>query len=73
MRNSSEIRLQRVVAYTCATLFALFSFTFIAFYQAPLLEMMYNHVATGKLEYNNVVVAGVITAFLTLLAVWLCR
>lgn len=73
MRNSSEIRLQRVVAYTCATLFALFSFTFIAFYQAPLLEMMYNHVATGKLEYNNVVVAGVITAFLTLLAVWLNR
>ena len=73
MRNSSEIRLQRVVAYTCAILFALFSFTYIAFYQAPLLEMLYNHVATGKLEYNSIVVAGIVTAFLTVLAVWMNR
>ena len=71
MRNNSEKRLQRVVAYTCATLFALFSFTFIAFYQAPLLEMLYDHVATGKLEYNNMIVAAVITLFLTLLSLWL--
>jgi hypothetical protein len=73
MRNNNERRLQRVVAYTCATLFSLFSFVYIACYQAPLLEMLYNHVATGKLEYNSAVVAAVITAFLTVLAVWLNR
>ncbi|MBR5456039.1 MAG: hypothetical protein IKU76_03695 [Bacteroidaceae bacterium] len=73
MRNNSEIRLQRVVAYYCATLFALFSFSFMAFYQAPLLEMLYDHVATGKLEFNAFVVSAVVTAFLTLLAIWLNR
>jgi hypothetical protein len=73
MRNSSEIRLQRVVAYFCATLFSLFSFVFIACYQAPLLEMLYNHVATGKLEFNAMIVAAILTSVLTLLAVWLNR
>ena len=52
-----------MVAYTCATLFSLFSFVYIACYQAPLLEMLYNHVATGKLEYNSAVVAAQIVNF----------
>ena len=73
MRNSSEKKLQRVVAYFCATLFALFSFVFVAFYQAPLLEILYDHVATGKLEYNSIIVATIITVVLTLMALWLNR
>lgn len=71
MRNNSEKRLQRVVATVCATLFAVFSFLFVAVYQAPLLEALYNEVATGKLNYNPYLVGGVVSLVLTLMAVWL--
>lgn len=73
MRNKEEKRLQRVVALFCATLFALFSFLFVAVYQSPLLEALYDHVATGKLDYNGYLVAAVISPLLTLLALWLNR
>lgn len=73
MRNKEEKRLQRVVAYLCATLFAVFSFFFVAIYQSPLLEALYDHVATGKLEYNGYLVAAIISPLLTLLAAWLNR
>ena len=73
MRNKEEKRLQRVVALFCATLFVLFSFLFVAVYQSPLLEALYDHVATGKLDYNGYLVAAVISPLLTLLALWLNR
>lgn len=73
MRNSGEIRLQRVVATVCATLFAVFAFLFVAVYQAPLLEAFYNEVATGKLGYNPWLVGGVVSLLLTVLALWLNR
>lgn len=73
MRNSGEIRLQRVVATVCATLFAVFAFLFVAVYQAPLLEAFYNEVATGKLDYNPWLVGGVVSLLLTVLALWLNR
>lgn len=73
MRNSGEKRLQRVVATVCATLFAVFAFSFVALYQAPLLEAFYNEVATGKLAYNQWLVGGVVSLLLTLLALWLNR
>ena len=73
MRDSGEKRLQRVVATVCATLFAVFAFLFVAVYQAPLLEAFYNEVATGKLSYNPWLVGGVVSALLTVLAVWLNR
>lgn len=73
MRNKEEKRLQRVVALFCATLFTLFSFLFVAVYQSPLLEALYDHVATGKLDYNGYLVAAVISPLLTLLALWLNR
>ena len=71
MRSSGEKRLQRVVSYFCGTLFALFTFFFVAESQASQLEVLYDFVATGKLDYNNYVVAVIVTAVLTLLSVWL--
>ena len=71
MRNSEEKRLQRVVATVCATLFAVFSFLFVAVHQAPLLEAFYNKIATGKLKYNPYLVGGAISLALTVLALWL--
>ena len=73
MRNNEERRLQRVVAYSCATLFALFSFFFIAKYQAALLELLYDNLATGKLGFSPYVAGAVVSVALTLLAVWLNR
>lgn len=73
MRNKEEIRLQRVVALFCATLFALFSFSFVARFQAPLLELFYDHVSTGKLQFNAYVVGAVVSLVLTSLALWLNR
>jgi hypothetical protein len=73
MRNKDEIRLQRVVAFLCATLFVVFSFFFVSHYQSPLIELLYDHVATGKLEYNGYVVGAILTVLLTLFAVWLNR
>lgn len=73
MRNKEEIRLQRVVMALCAILFAVFSFLFVAKSQSVLLELLYEKVATGKLQYNAYVVGGVISAFLTIFALWLNR
>lgn len=73
MRNKDEIRLQRVVMALCAILFATFSFLFIAKYQSPLLELMYEKVSTGKLQYNGYVLGACVTIMLTLLALWLNR
>ena len=71
MRNKEEIRLQRVVASFCAALFALFSFFFVAKFQAPLLELLYDHVSTGRLQYNAYIVGGIVSVGLTMLALWL--
>ncbi|MBO7302057.1 MAG: hypothetical protein J6U58_05040 [Bacteroidaceae bacterium] len=71
MRNKEEVRLQRVVATVCATIFACFSFFFVAIYQSPLIELVYDKYATGKLDYNNYVVGGTFSILLTLLALWL--
>lgn len=73
MRSVSEKRMQRTVALICATLFVAFSFTYISLYKAPLLEALYDHVATGKLDYNPYIAATIITATLTTLAIWLNR
>ena len=71
MRNKEEIRLQRVVMALCAILFAVFSFLFVAKSQSVLLELLYDEVATGKLQYNAYIVGGVISAVLTIFALWL--
>ena len=71
MRNKEEIRLQRVVVALCAILFAVFSFLFVAKSQSVLLELLYDKVATGKLQYNAYVVGGVISVALTIFALWL--
>lgn len=71
MRNKEEIRLQRVVMALCAILFAVFSFLFVAKSQSVLLELLYDEVATGKLQYNAYVVGGVISVALTIFALWL--
>lgn len=55
----------------CAAMFVVFSFTFLAVYQGPLLEIFYDKVANGKLQYNPYVVAGAITLILTSFALWL--
>lgn len=73
MRNKGEKRLQTVVALSCATLFALFAFFFVAKSQAPLLELFYDRISTGKLEYNAYVVGAIVSAVLTLFALWLNR
>jgi hypothetical protein len=73
MRNSEEKRLQRVVATVCATLFAVFSFLFVAVYQAPLLEALYNEIATGKLRFNPYLVGAAVSLALTAFALWLNR
>lgn len=71
MNNKLDRRSQRVVAYFCATLFAIFSFFFVSVYQSPLLEAFYDKVATGRLDYNAYVVGFVMSLMLTSLAVWL--
>ena len=66
-----EKRLLKWVNWLCAIIFSVFSFTFTAVYQSPLVEVYYDKVATGKLEYNGYVVAAITTTFLLLLALWL--
>ena len=73
MRGNQEKRLQRVVATLCATLFAVYAFLFVGVYQAPVIEVLYNHVATGKLSFDSYVVGGIISAVLTIFALWLNR
>lgn len=66
-----EKRLLKWVNWLCAIIFSVFSFTFTAVYQSPLVEVYYDKVATGKLEYNGYVVAAITTTLLLLLALWL--
>lgn len=73
MRNFGERRLQNFITGFCAVCFAIFSFTFVAIYKSPLIEMVYNSIATGKLQYNGYVLSGVVTAILVGLALWLNR
>lgn len=73
MRNNEEVRLQRVVMALCAILFAVFSFLFVAKSQSALLELFYDKVATGKLNYNPYVMGGAVSLALTALALWLNR
>ena len=54
-----EKRLLKWVNWLCAIIFSVFSFTFTAVYQSPLVEVYYDKVATGKLEYNGYVVAAI--------------
>ena len=68
-----EKRLQRWVNGLCACVFALFCFVFVAVYQAPLIEALYDKVATGKLEFNGYVVAATVTTLLVFFTVWLNR
>lgn len=73
MTRHSEKFLQRSINWLCAIVFAVFTLTFIAVYQAPLLEAYYDKVANGKLMYNEYVVAAIATTLLVLLALWLNR
>lgn len=73
MRNSGEKRLQRFITTFCALFFALFSFTFVAMYKSPVIEIVYDGVATGKLQYNGYILSGVLTILLVGLALWLNR
>lgn len=66
-----EKKLQRSVNLLCACVFAIYSFTFMAIYQSPLLEALYDKVATGKLNYNGYVVAATATTILLLLSWWM--
>lgn len=71
--SKNEKRIQRTATLFCVVLFVVFSYTFLAVYQAPLLEIFYDRVANGRLQYNAHIVAGIITALLTLLTLWLNR
>lgn len=71
MKSAKEIRLFRMVRIVCAIVFCIFSFTFLAVYQAPLLEVLYDLTATGKLQYNEYITAGIITFVLLLITLWL--
>lgn len=73
MRNSGERRLQNFITVFCTLAFAIFSYTFVAIYKSPLIEMVYDGIATGKLQYNGYVLSGVVTAILVGLALWLNR
>ncbi len=73
MRNAGERRLQNFIKIFCALSFAIFSYTFVAIYKSPLIEMVYDGVATGRLQYNGYLLSGVITAILVVLALWLNR
>lgn len=73
MRNSGEKRLQRLVTFLCSAAFAAYSFFFVAVYKAAVLQVVYDSVATGRLQFNAYVVAGVVTAILVGLALWLNR
>lgn len=68
MKSHNEKKMQRRISLICSVFFVAYSFTFIAIHQAPLLEMFYDKVATGKLIYNRYVSATVITAILAILA-----
>ena len=57
MKSTREIRLFRMVRIVCAVVFVIFSYTFLSIYQAPLLEVVYDITATGKLQYDEKITA----------------
>ncbi len=73
MRNAGERRLQNFVTLLCALIFALFAFTFVAIYKSPEIEVVYDTIATGKLQYNGYLLSAVFTLLLLGLALWLNR
>ena len=73
MRNAAEKRLQGGISFFCAAVFAIFAFTFIAFYKSAELEVAYDYIATGKLQYDGFLLAGVVVPLLVGLALWLNR
>ena len=52
MRNAGEKRLQNLVTFLCTLVFAVFSFAFIAVYKSAEIEVVYDYVATGRLNFN---------------------
>lgn len=73
MRNAGERRLQNFITILCALIFALFAFTFVAIYKSPEIEVVYDVVATGKLQYNGYLLSAVFTLLLLGSALWLNR
>ncbi|MBE6303716.1 MAG: hypothetical protein E7089_07240 [Bacteroidales bacterium] len=71
MKSAREIRLFRMVRIVCALVFVIFSFTFLSIHQAPLLEVVYDITATGKLQYDENITAAIITFALLLVTLWL--
>ncbi len=71
MKSAREIRLFRMVRIICAIVFALFAFTYLSIHQGPLLEVVYDMTATGKLQYNANITAAVVTIVLLLLTLWI--
>ena len=71
MKSAREKRLFRLVRIVCAVVFAIFAFTFLSLYKAPLLEVAYDLTATGKLQYDENVTAAILTVVLLLLTLWL--
>ena len=71
MKSAREIRLFRMVRIVCAVVFVIFSYTFLSIYQAPLLEVVYDITATGKLQYDEKITAAIITFALLLITLWL--
>ena len=71
MKSAREIRLFRMVRIVCAVVFVIFSFTYLSVYQAPLLEVVYDITATGKLQYDENISAAIITFALLLITLWL--
>ena len=71
MKSAREIRLFRMVRIVCAVVFVIFSFTFLSIYQAPLLEVVYDITATGKLQYDENITAAIITFVLLIVTLWL--
>ncbi|MBR4844934.1 MAG: hypothetical protein IKU98_00765, partial [Bacteroidaceae bacterium] len=60
-----------MVRIVCAVVFVIFSYTFLSIYQAPLLEVVYDITATGKLQYDEKITAAIITFALLLITLWL--
>ena len=71
MKSAREIRLFRTVRIVCAIVFVLFAFTYLSVHQSPLLEVVYDMTATGKLQYDANITSAVITFVLLLLTLWI--
>ena len=71
MKSAREIRLFRTVRIVCAIVFVLFAFTYLSVHQSPLLEVVYDMTATGKLQYDANITSAVITFVLLALTLWI--